>query len=53
MRLGKNDKAVHYVETAIDGITVYYHPFVSEVLSKITVKVEKFLFFKNLVVSGV
>ena len=52
VQLGKTDKAVHYLQTDIEGITVYYHPKVAQVYGKLTVSIEKLFFMKKLIARG-
>jgi len=42
----------NYERIEIDGVSVYYLPSLSELFKGITVKMEKLLFLKWLVVSG-
>ncbi|VBB05733.1 Hypothetical protein LUCI_0944 [Lucifera butyrica] len=53
-RLGRigADKTHSYRETAVDGITVYYHEDLPALYRCLVVKTEKLLFFKHLAVSG-
>lgn len=52
VQLGKTDKAVHYLQTNVEGIIVYYHPTVAELYGKITVNMEKLFFMKKLIAKG-
>lgn len=49
VHLGKTDKAVYYEQAEVDGIVVYYHPSVAELVGKLTVSLEKLFFMKKLI----
>ncbi|MBP2656934.1 MAG: hypothetical protein H6Q73_4503 [Firmicutes bacterium] len=42
-------KAVYYEQAEVDGIVVYYHPSVAELVGKLTVSLEKLFFMKKLI----
>jgi len=52
VRLGKPSIVDNYEQMEIDGISIYYLPSLSEMFKRVTIKIEKLLFFKWLVVSG-
>lgn len=53
VRLGVDQgKANNYQKTVVDGINVYYSDRLSASFKAVTVKIEKFLFIKKLVVTG-
>lgn len=52
VQLGRTDKAIHYLQTDVDGIIVYYHPKISQLYGKITVNIEKLFFIKKLIARG-
>ena len=52
MRLGKPKNLEIYEKLEIEGILVYYKLSLTDLFSKITVKLEKLLFIKFLVATG-
>lgn len=50
---GKPDGNKKFDEYTVDGITIYVNPFIETKNDTLTIKLNKFLGIKNMVVSGV
>jgi hypothetical protein len=52
VRLGVNETSLNYEQTESDGIAVFYQAAIAATFKKVTIKLEKILFLKNLSAAG-